>query len=505
MFRRIALIFSVAFLLQSEAKADSQTARLGLTLISTGSTNWGTKLNNQVIAIVDSSAAALNQPNNFSAQNTFTQQTILGPVAISSNVISDVTTTLPVYGQISNHGIGEPSYRLFNKMNGDPSKYNIGHYDLSDLEVIDAWIQNDPQVAGSPVTFKHNTTNGGFVKIDDSSVTIGNNGTSGNFTAHSGSITATGSITAALFAGDGSGLSNVTATIAPGSIDTAKLATDSVITAKIINFAVDTSKLATDSVTNAKILNGTITADKLAFTPSGVCSVGGASQSVLCQGLSNTASGTADTVSGGSGNAASGGNSTIPGGQNVTVSGQWGVGAGRNNVVGGISAVISGGQNSDANAVVSTVGGGDNNSSQGTGDTVGGGENNTASGGDATIPGGQSCTASGQYSFATTVNVIASGVASVGMGDSAHADQNNCMVFNDGSGLTTCRGITQSFNVKASNGAFFDVSIATFTGSIQSVPAAAHAGQAACWDVNGRSGYCTSAIGAGGDCTCTGL
>ena len=35
--------------------------------------------------------------------------------------------------------------------------------------------------------------------------------------------------------------------------------------------------------------------------------------------------------------------------------------------------------------------------------------------------------------------------------------------------------------------------------------AAAHSGQATCWTTNGQIGYCTSVVGAGGACTCTGL
>ena len=35
--------------------------------------------------------------------------------------------------------------------------------------------------------------------------------------------------------------------------------------------------------------------------------------------------------------------------------------------------------------------------------------------------------------------------------------------------------------------------------------ASTHAGQATCWTTNGQIGYCTSVVGAGGACTCTGL
>lgn len=90
-----------------------------------------------------------------------------------------------------------------------------------------------------------------------------------------GALTISGtSVTANSFFGDGSGLTNVTAVIGPGSIDTSKLASDSVTTVKILNAnvttakiadsAVDTTKLASDSVTTVKILDGNVTLSKLA-------------------------------------------------------------------------------------------------------------------------------------------------------------------------------------------------------------------------------------------------
>ena len=43
------------------------------------------------------------------------------------------------------------------------------------------------------------------------------------------------------------------------------------------------------------------------------------------------------------------------------------------------------------------------------------------------------------------------------------------------------------------------------SGSLLLANASTHAGQATCWTTNGQIGYCTTAVGAGGACTCTGL
>jgi hypothetical protein len=59
----------------------------------------------------------------------------------------------------------------------------------------------------------------------------------------------------------GSWLSN---TLVNGSVDTGKLASDSVTTAKILNGAVNTAKLANDAVTTSAILTGAVNTGKLA-------------------------------------------------------------------------------------------------------------------------------------------------------------------------------------------------------------------------------------------------
>lgn len=65
--------------------ADTNTSRLGLLLISTGSTNWGTKLNTSVFQVIDSSAAGQFVPNTFTSSQTFKSTvSISGQVAIST-------------------------------------------------------------------------------------------------------------------------------------------------------------------------------------------------------------------------------------------------------------------------------------------------------------------------------------------------------------------------------------------------------------------------------------
>lgn len=487
MLRRIALFLSFAAFLSGNAKADTQTSRLGLTLISTGTANWGTKLNNQVIAIIDSSAAAQNQPNTFTAQQNFIQTvtfvastTLSGPVSVSSNIAAEVNTSMPIYGRIANHGTGEPSVQIYSKFNGDPSRLKIGFYDGSDILVPNADIMANPQVTKTPVVFQHLANEGGMVFVDSRSVIMADQDTvgAGNIvTVKSGSITATGNVSAPFFVGNGSLLTGVSA---------------------------------------------------------GACATGGGSNSVLCMGLSNTAGGTTSVVSGGQGNSAaalsatvSGGDNnsalqqydTVGGGFNNTANGQYATaaggyqnsatagfnfvgggfnntasGGGFNNILGGqnnqnlaangssainggdnnvISAanvsygVIAGGNGNNiaTNSAAATVGGGVGNIAGGTQGTVSGGVNNTATGNFSAVPGGNQNTATATYSFAAGFQSDATATAAFALGDDANADQSHCFVWADGN-ATGCRGVTNSFNVKSSNGAFFDVPTATFTAVI---------------------------------------
>ncbi len=147
---------------------------------------------------------------------------------------------------------------------------------------------------------------------------------SGGFSASMASFTATGAeqhsvrassgvqvlaggVTAPFFSGvyygDGSGLTGVGgASISAGSIDTTKLAADSVITSKILDLnvtaaklaagAVDTAKLAADSVIGMKILDGTIDTAKLNATIQTQLSLAG----TVAPGFIDTAKLAADSV-----------------------------------------------------------------------------------------------------------------------------------------------------------------------------------------------------------------
>ncbi len=71
-----------------------------------------------------------------------------------------------------------------------------------------------------------------------------------------------------------------------------------------------------------------------------------------------------------------------------------------------------------------------------------------------------------------------------------------------GVGIGTTLTPTGNFTVMSGN-----VGIGTWspTGQFALKNAASHAGQTACWTTNGVIGYCTTIVGAGGDCTCSGL
>lgn len=141
---------------------------------------------------------------------TFISTTTAG-VAISSDVAVEVNTALPVSLKVANHGLGQPAVEVYAKIDGDPAVIKLGYYDLSDVLVQNASIQTNPQQAGTPVTFQHVDTNGGFLQLTDSKVVIGNGATSGHVDVEAGTITATGSISAPTYFGDGSNLTGISA------------------------------------------------------------------------------------------------------------------------------------------------------------------------------------------------------------------------------------------------------------------------------------------------------
>lgn len=157
----------------------------------------------------------------------------------------------------------------------------------------------------------------------------------------------------------------------------------------------------------------------------------------------NATSGFYSTVGGGQGNIANGNESTVGGGQinnatqlNATVAG------GYNNTASGNASTIGGGQNSTAGGPQATVAGGTGNSAGGQQSTVGGGDTNSASASGATVPGGASNTASGVYSLAA--------------GHQASATTDGSFVWSDSQGTPYSDHGTNSFNVRALGGIYFD-------------------------------------------------
>ncbi len=133
----------------------------------------------------------------------------------------------------------------------------------------------------------------------------------------------------------------------------------------------------------------------------------------------NTAIGTAATVTGGVGNTASGEHATVGGGRVNTASGEYAtVGGGLSIDASGLRATVPGGWRNEASGSRSTVGGGDDNEASGAVATISGGLDNVASGSFATIGGGSSNEASGgqHATVGGGWNNVASGRATVGGG-----------------------------------------------------------------------------------------
>lgn len=107
-----------------------------------------------------------------------------------------------------------------------------------------------------------------------------------------------------------------------------------------------------------------------------------------------------------------------------------------------INNTISGGSNNLAgNNTGATIAGGDSNTSASLYSSVGGGQSNTADGNFSCVPGGANNFADGNYSVA--------------MGRQAHAANHGSFVFADDLGSTYFDAGAQTFNVRATNGAYF--------------------------------------------------
>lgn len=102
-------------------------------------------------------------------------------------------------------------------------------------------------------------SSGTFAAIGDAQYSLE---TSSGINVKAGTLRVAEQIVASNFIGNGSSLTNVPVT--DGSIDTNKLATDSVANAKILTSAVDTRAIAADAVTNVKIAAAAVDTNKLA-------------------------------------------------------------------------------------------------------------------------------------------------------------------------------------------------------------------------------------------------
>jgi hypothetical protein len=152
-------------------------------------------------------------------------------------------------------------------------------------------------------------------------------------------------------------------------------------------------------------------------------------------GISNTASGERATVGGGWANVASAVHSTVAGGAENRASDNWGtVAGGYNNQAGDNAGSIE-------DRPYATVGGGRDNIASGTSSVVAGGDTNTASGWRSTVPGGVGNTAAGDHSFAA--------------GRRAKANHSGAFVWADDLNVDFASTNSNTFRVRATNGAEF--------------------------------------------------
>lgn len=171
------------------------------------------------------------------------------------------------------------------------------------------------------------------------------------------------------------------------------------------------------------------------------------------------------TVSGGIGNVANGASAFVGGGGtdgagfflgnnasgNASV-----IGGGLGNTNSGFTATIAGGYGNNASFLGATVAGGQANTASSSYATVGGGSGNTASGFLSTVAGGSENVASKDYStVAGGFGNTAAGYGSFAAGQYAQANRNSSFVWGDGS-LNPFTGAAagSSFSILASGGLF---------------------------------------------------
>jgi hypothetical protein len=233
---------------------------------------------------------------------------------------------------------------------------------------------------------------------------------SGSNVKVNGGLSATGNISAPNFSGtffgNGSGLSNVNASLfgGMGPSGFAQLGTSNVFGA---SQTIDGDLTLTGSLNNVLILQGNLANGS---TEQGANVIGGF-------GGNNTVPGNS-VASGFLGATIAGGGGFVGVAAPNTVTGDWGsIGGGAGNNATRFGTVGGGTGNTASGFIAATVGGGRGNTASGLTATVGGGNGNVASGQDATVPGGLLNVAAGDFSFAA--------------GHGAHASNSGSFVWTD--------------------------------------------------------------------------
>ncbi len=170
-------------------------------------------------------------------------------------------------------------------------------------------------------------------------------------------------------------------------------------------------------------------------------------------GYENSVTGNYGTVGGGWDNTAGLEGATVGGGQANTAGGVYAtLSGGFGNIASDGYGTVGGGTFNTASGGNATVGGGYQNAASGGYSTVGGGYGNTASGAYATLPGGALNTASGQYSFAA--------------GQRAKATHDGAFVWADSQASDWSSTSTDTFRVRAQNGAYIQANNTNYAGII---------------------------------------
>ena len=193
--------------------------------------------------------------------------------------------------------------------------------------------------------------------------------------------------------------------------------------------------------------------------------VGGGQGNQAGDNLGTTTDATSATVSGGTNNTANGVFATVGGGNSNTASGlNATVGGGASNGASGETATLGGGNSNTASGILSTLGGGFLNNASDLAATVGGGILNTASGDSSTVPGGRNNTATGFTSFAAGRRAMALHDGAFVWGDNTNADvastAANQFTARASGGFTffTDAGLTTGVTVGAGGGSWSSIS-----------------------------------------------